>query len=206
MNPIGVFRPPEPSARSWGLRRLAALAAAVLGLGTFAQAQVVQPFAIRYQTNTKGDIVLVGNTLSTCSTACDRSTAGTSNNNTLSAPVDVDALGSNSSTADLTLPPGSSVLFAGLYWGSRTNAALGASTTIQFRAPGATAYTTLTSDALYKTTQSVTLFPSGAAATTNPYAAFKDVTATVRAAGSGTYRAGGIALDTANDSLGGYGG
>jgi uncharacterized repeat protein (TIGR01451 family) len=169
----------------------------LLGLGSLAQAQVVQPFNIRYQINTKGDIVLIGNTLSTCSNNCDRSAVGTSNGNILSAPVDVDALGSNSSTATLTLPGGSNVLFAGLYWGSRTDAALsGTTTTVRFQTPSSGSYTTLTSDSLYKTT----------ASGTNPYGAFKDVTTLVRAAGSGTYRAGGIALNTASDGLGGYGG
>jgi uncharacterized repeat protein (TIGR01451 family) len=172
----------------------------VIGLGTLAQAQVVQPFNIRYQINGRGDILQIGNALSTCSTGCDRSTSGTSNNGILSQPVDVDSLGSNSSTANLTIPPGSTVLFAGLYWGSRTNAALGATTTVRWRRPGSATYATLTSDSLYKTTQTTST------GTTNPYAAFKNVTADVAASGSGTYGAGGIALDTSNDSLGGYGG
>lgn len=170
--------------------------------GGLAQVQTVQPFNARYQANAPGNILLIGNTLSTCQ-SCDPNSASSNNGNIQSVFVDIDSDPSttNSSEATLSLPTGSTVLFAALYWGSRTNSALPSSTTtVKLQPPGAAAYTTLTSDALYKTTLSV--FP----VSTPVYAAFKNVTAQVQAAGSGTYRVGGIAMDAANDGLGGYGG
>ncbi len=192
------------SARPFKQLSLLSALIALLGLGSLAQAQVVQPFAIRYQTNTKGDIVLIGNTLSTCSGGgCDQSSTAVSNNGLQSVNVNIDGGALNSSTANLTttnVPAGSTILFAGLYWGARTITAPGATTTAKFRVPGSASYTTLTSDALYKTTYTTS------AGVINPYQAFKDVTAQVKAAGTGTYGVADILNDTSNDNLGGYAG
>ena len=194
-----AFNPSLSSKRARLLGVLSVLLT-LLGLGSMAHAQIIQPFALRYQTNAKGDIVLIGNTLSTC---CDPSSLASINNNNQTSLVDVDTDSNttNSSEANLNLTGTPTVVFAALYWGSRTNAALGSSTIIKLKAPNASGYTNLTSDSLYKTVYTVS-----AGVTTNPYHAFKDVTNEVIAGGNGTYRVGGIAIDTANDGLGGYGG
>ena len=97
---------------------------------------VVTPFTPRFSARDTGDISLVGNTLMTASTvgnpgrtqadviAAQNGTGGVNNNNNNwnMAYVDVDNNPTtfNSSSANLNLPAGATVLFAGLYWGSVT--------------------------------------------------------------------------------------
>ncbi|PZA08210.1 MULTISPECIES: DUF11 domain-containing protein [unclassified Meiothermus] len=171
-------------------RLLLVLAAFALGL---AQAQVVRNFTSRYNTNTQGDILLIGNTLMTCSTASGASNAGQcanarngtgsplNNNDFTMVYVDADTDPStfNSSSATLSLPAGATVLWAGLYWGAEYQGSAPPSPAqVGFRTPAMSGYQTLTA------TQTDY-------ANSDPgyirYQRFAEVTSLVQAGGSGTY-------------------
>ena len=151
-------------------------------------------FPERYSVNAAGDLVIAGNTLMTCpasvSTCAEAlqggGTSARFNNNSYSmVMVDIDADPStvNSSSADLQIPQGAPVLFAGLYWGAGASGdqakgrAPADAGTVRLRLPGGTAYSTVTGSV-------TTMSTSGSNKT---YAAFADVTAQVRGAGRGTY-------------------
>jgi hypothetical protein len=148
---------------------------------------VITPFTIRYQTNDTGDITFAANTLMTAPSddpaAVDAQNGvggKVANNDFLMTYVDVDTDPNtfNSSRSDLVMPAGSQVLFAGLYWGARTNGtAVNASTalrdTVKFMTPGGAVYQELTGSPISKKS--------------NDYQRFKDVTSIVAGAGAGTY-------------------
>jgi uncharacterized repeat protein (TIGR01451 family) len=178
-------------ALGWRLL-LACLLMAALNL---AHAQT-KAFGIAYQTNAPGDILIVGNTLLTCSTAttatgattCLSARAGTAttaadnnNNNHSMANVVVDPLapGLNSSTAGLQLPTGATVLWAGLYWGASSPATTPTDLRkqISFKTPAA-GYQTLVADTF--------------TANASNYHAGKTVTDLVTAGGSGSYTAANV--------------
>jgi hypothetical protein len=96
---------------------------------------VITPFTPRFQTVTTGNIALIGNTVLTASPTDPNAISaqngpGSKLNNADFAgklvylDVDSDATTFDSSRADLSIPAGSTVLFAGLYWGgfSKTTA------------------------------------------------------------------------------------
>ncbi len=148
-------------------------------------AQVTVPFSVRYAANEKGDIQIIGNTLMTCPAGgCQ----GNNNDyNMRYVDIDGNASTTNSSSADLTLPSSSSVLFAGLYWNgvsssSSKNACL-------FKVPGASNYTSLTGVAY---------------SNSYGYQGFKDVTSLVTAAGSGTYMVANVAATTGTNQWAGW--
>ena len=101
-----------------------------IAFGFEVSAQIVQPFAIRYQTNQKGGITFVANTALTCNpntngcnAAAGYTTASISsntynNNNWTMQYVDMDGDGSTfmSSSDSLDLPQCSEISWAGLYW------------------------------------------------------------------------------------------
>ena len=104
---------------------------AVLSLLLATPALADRPFNARFSANANGDIAVVGNTLETCQTSatdCGRARDGqgtrVSNNDFVMERVDIDndANTFDSSAAHLALPGGARVLFAGLYYGARTNA------------------------------------------------------------------------------------
>jgi len=148
---------------------------------------VITPFTIRYQTNDTGDITFAANTLMTAPpsdpAAVDAQNgvgSKVANNDFLMTYVDVDTDPTtfNSSRSDLVMPAGSQVLFAGLYWGARTNGTtVNASTTlrdtVKFMTPGGAVYQELTG--------------SPTSRNSNDYQSFKDVTSLVAGAGAGTY-------------------
>ena len=161
-------------------RRAAGLLLGLLVLATPAAAQIARTFTPRFNVQTPGDITLIGNTLMTCSGGgqCTNAQAGggggnVNNQNFTMQYVDVDGDPTTfaSSTANLTLPPGATVLWAGLYWGGWTGASSRSS--MKFAVPGGS-YVTL----------SAQQFDAIGLA----YQGFVDVTSSVRAAGSGTYR------------------
>lgn len=146
------------------LRKICLLVALAC-LSSPAAAQVVRNFEPAFSTNDTGDISIVGNSLLTCpssSPTCTQAQSGNAdillelNNNNAYAMtyVDVDSDGStfNSSSASYSIPTGANVVWAGLYWGGRTNAGLGGSAapnpankdTVKLRGPGATGYSTIT--------------------------------------------------------------
>ena len=92
---------------------------------------IVRPFSVRYAINTNGDIAMAANTLLTCPTGAletqtqvgcaDVQTGGFGDDNYFDmryVDVDGDASTFDSSSANLTVPAGATVLFAGLYWGA----------------------------------------------------------------------------------------
>ena len=101
----------------------------------------------------------------------------------------------NSSTADLTLPSCSNVLFAGLYWGADEGISGTDSTwqtagynTIKLKIPGAASYTTLTSTQTDKVSAA---YSPGLPHT--GYLCFKDITSIINATNAnGTYTAADV--------------
>ncbi len=185
-------------------------ALALLLFTSMAFAQVVTPFAIRYQTNDRGAITLIANTLmcagtgSTCN-ASQMNNPAANNNQTMifinadaSAPAWPSGRG-GSSSATLSLPAGSQVLFAGLYWGARADPSAAGRNQISVKPPGSSSYQSISGTLLGTITTQGT-------STTRSYAAFADLTSLVQAAGSGTYWVGGILAATGNDGLGFYAG
>ncbi|GIM93546.1 Ig-like domain-containing protein [Paractinoplanes toevensis] len=192
-----------------GVRRVAAaLAVAVallLAATTFATrpavAAITTPFTSRFDTNANGSILLRGNSNLTCtlSLACSaaRNGSGGSLNNNNFAMVYTDADGSlatfNDSTATISMPSGSTVLFAGLYWGADSSLALtpGSRNQVLFRTPAGSSWTTVTASTVHA------LPASGV------YQGFADVTALVAGAGNGAY---GVANIQATLGVGYYAG
>jgi len=161
------------------MRRLLLLLLCAVAFATDASAQIVRTFTPRYSINAPGDITLLGNTLMTCPGAgqCAQGQAGNGgkpdDNDFNMVYVDVDADGTtfSSSTANLALPAGASVLWAGLYWGGDSNNA--SRNTCRFGTPAA-GYATQTSS-------------QTDASGTDRYSCFREVTALVQSGGSGTY-------------------
>ena len=192
--------------RDWARRACAA--AALLGMALAlllpenAAAQVVRPYSIRYQTNTNGDIAHIGNTsmscpepaTANCISARNRIANGTgvANNNWAMAYLltDGNAFGPtfNSSSADLGMPAGSTVRFAGLYWGG--NSASAARGQMLLKTPATGGYSTVTASQVD---------PQGAS-----YAAFADVTALVQAGNNGTYWGANIQSTTGANNWAGW--
>ena len=147
---------------------------------------VTTPFTVRYTTNDTGDITFAANTLMTAPPSDPNAVnaqngvgSKVANNDFLMTYVDVDSDPAtfNSSRSDLVMPAGSQVLFAGLYWGARTNgttlnAATALRNTVKFMTPGG-AYQDLTGSLV--------------GSKGNDYQSFKDVTSLVAGAGAGTY-------------------
>ncbi|MEV4642653.1 Ig-like domain-containing protein [Actinoplanes sp. NPDC049548] len=193
---------------------LAVLVAAVsaLVLSPSANADVTTPFAKRFGVNTNGGIVLRGNTLLTCRTAdtgCTAAQAGgganTNNDNyeMRYVNVDPDGVNFNSSSSTLSLSPGSTVLYAALYWSGDTESATNTQgndvpiatpsvankNKVRFKVPGGS-YTTVTASRV----DSVT-----AIAQRDFYQGVADVTSLVAGAGNGVYTVGNVQA-TQNDS------
>ena len=121
--------------------------------------------------------------------------------------VDVDGVGTTftSSSATLALPAGSTVLFAGLYYGARVTAGAGGTAapnatntgraTVLMRAPGAAGYATLGPAATVLDNSTVVA---------GSYGAFVNVTAQVAAAGSGVYTVANVQAGSGNDRYAGW--
>lgn len=163
-------------------------------------------FTERFSTNATGDIYLIGNTAETCDNvspatlwgSCNNGRAGTGadvdNNDFLMAFVDengnlsrdtTDPTGGPTSTtsADLSLPAGSTVLWAGLYWGGESSAASRSQVTFTLPSGASNTITSSVVDGI----ANVGGCQDGATRC-DRYGAFADVTNLVRAAGNGTYK------------------
>ncbi len=181
------------------IKFVVALVALALLVPGFARAQVVRGYTARFTTNTNGDITLIGNTLMSCTgggsgaNSCARARDGTgnnlNNNDWNMAYVDVDGDGStiNSSTANLTVPAGATVVWAGLYWGGYS--ATGSRNQCRFGTPAA-GYATLTA----------TQLDAGGSA----YSAYVEVTNRVVTGGTGTYRVGNVQSTTGTNQYAGW--
>ncbi|MDR1431797.1 MAG: DUF11 domain-containing protein, partial [Propionibacteriaceae bacterium] len=191
---------------------LSVMALVALSLGQWvavptAHAANTAPFVARFVANASGAVLTVGNNLLTCNsgTNCAKAkTGGAYDNNSFVMAMldsDSDAATFNSSSSDLNLPAGSQVLFAGLYWGARldkgtsgVNASNSANAKqIKFKAPGGTAYQTLTGVLIAQYTNSY-----------NAYEGFYDVTSIVQSAGNGSYWGADVQAGTGADRYAGW--
>lgn len=175
-----------------------------------ARAAMNRAFGVRFQANAPGDILLRGNSLMTCpsSLACTDAINRTGSGNALNnngfpmefVDVDADPSTRSSSSADVSLPANSTVIFAGLYWsaytaGPRTPPPAGtAKDRLLFKVPGDSAYRTVLAAPANPTN------PVDGTSTGVPYVSFADVTSIVKAAGSGTYTGADIHAATGTDS------
>lgn len=150
-------------------------------------------FTRRFQTNDKGDIVFVSNTIVTCPTSnanctsAKAGTAGTSNQNNaftmVYVDVDSDATTINSSSANLNFPTGSTVLWAGLYWGGDSSNA--GRDRVRLATPTSGGYTNITASTL-----------DSGVGYQNAYQGLAVVTNIVQTGGNGTYTVANIQSTT----------
>ncbi len=168
---------------------------------------VITPFTPQFSANATGNIAIVGNTLMTAP-ASDPNAINAqngvgpyiNNNDFNMAFVDVDNNPStfDSSQAGLTLPAGSQVLFAGLYWGGRNNTNSSVTdaqrATVMFSTPGSSGYVTLHGAVIGKSNNS-----NG-----YDYSSFINVTSQVAAAGSGTYEVANVQADNGTNHYAGW--
>ena len=172
------------------------------------EAQITRPFTIRYSTNTSGDIKLIGNTVMSCGTLpltgiCANSAAGIpnapapnellDNNDWPMVNIDVDSDPStfNSSSATLSMPIGSTVKFAGLYWAATSTS--GQRGQVLFKSPASFGYSGVSASVI-----------DSAPGQASNYSAFADVTAAVTAAGSGVYTVANVQTIEAVNNWGGW--
>lgn len=199
------------AARAHGGARLALACVALVlgGMVLAAPALADRAFESRFSASAKGDIVHTGNTLmtcpasaSTCASAQDGTATGAAsiNNSYAMEYVDVDGNPAtfNSSTAALTLPPGATVLFAGLYYSGNTAAGGEPErATTLLDTPAAGGYLTVTADQLDDF--------SSSDPNQHIYGGFADITALVTAGGSGNYTVANVQAQQGADHHAGWG-
>ncbi|HEX8648749.1 MAG TPA: hypothetical protein VF715_17770, partial [Thermoleophilaceae bacterium] len=193
--------------RPWTI--IAALAA-LFGLLP-ASASADRQYSLRYGSVERGDITMAANTIvscpdgaANCASARDGTGTVVRNSAWVMVPIDVDSDPStfDSSSADLRVPAGATILYAGLYWGSDTlhmpegvdapNPSLRGQ--VKLAAPDGAGYRTIAAS----TVDSDRYYPSR-------YQGFADVTALVRSAGTGTYTVANVQASTGKDQYGGWG-
>jgi large repetitive protein len=181
-----------------------------------AGAAPVAPFTAVFHTQDNGAIGLFGNTVETCpisASTCLAARNGSATNGDLNTldnndynmtfiNIDPGPGIVDSSSADVTLPAGSTVLFAGLYWGGRQFAGTGGANatlplnTMLLKGPGQTTYQTVTAATTVQIPQSTDA--------TGPYQSYANVTSIVSAAGPGTWFGANVAASTGADRYGGW--
>lgn len=185
----------------------------------------LRPYTLRYSNNVNGQITMAANVSLRCPTDTSSSTLnnnctgarnGTNsvNNNTLDMrwlDVDADPATFDSSSAQLALPAGATVLFAGLYWtgiqikgsvitnGSFTGVPQPAPNVAQIdrvklALPGSTTYSTVTASQV----------DTGPIANGSGYTAFADVTTRVASGGAGTYTVADVQTGTGGNEAAGW--
>ncbi|MFC4067194.1 Ig-like domain-containing protein [Actinoplanes subglobosus] len=178
-----------------------------------AEAAITTPFAARFDVNANGAIMLRGNAsltcpigVGTCANARNGigSTATEELNDNGYAMVYTDTDGDpatfNDSTATVAMPAGSSVLFAGLYWGADPRAGTSGAAAptpadkgkVLFRTPSAATWTPVVSTSLFMISA------------TGAYQGFADVTALVAGAGDGVYGVANIQSGRGVDRYAGW--
>lgn len=159
-------------------------------IGNEAWSQILVPFVKRYDVTQAGGLVMLGNTMLTCSGSSGACTSGRAqvpptgtakDNDFNSAYIDIDGIGStfSSSSADLNLSTCSKITFAGLYWGAYINTGNGnynQRNQVKIKTPSASGYTTLTADEIYDLNNGY-----------DYYTCFKDITSIMENAGNGTF-------------------
>ncbi len=176
-----------------GILLVVALFGALLALGPQQPAVAATPFTSVFTTNAPGDITFVSNTLQTCSTTgtngglcvSNGQNGNWANNNFTMINVDVDSdpTTPNSSSNDLTLAPGATVLFAGLFWVGYANDANVFDNTVKLETPASGGYTNV---------NAIHIDNLGS----RHFGAYADVTSLVQAGGNGTYTVADLDLDT----------
>ncbi|GEM_PF-1466482 len=147
-----------------------------------------RPFAVRYSTNVNGNLAQTGNTVMVC-TPCGATNISST---MLDFDGDTDLSTFNSSSADLTIPSGSTILWAGLYWGSRSvSPSIGQ---VLFKRPGAFGYAVVNASQL----------DTAVGGQANEYGGYADVTSIVSAGGSGTYWVGNVQTTSPSNVWGGW--
>ncbi len=189
-----------------------AFLAALIALSAFAAAASARTFSQRFGQVARGDVALAANSSLTCTgggtapapaTRLGPARATCSDNASWAmVNIDVDSDGTtfNSSTANLTLPVGATVMYAALYWGADSTAGTSGSAppnpsardTVRFRPP-AGSYSTVTAAQL-----------DTDPATVNRFQGIANVTSQVQAAGSGTYAVANIQAGTGQDRYAGW--
>jgi hypothetical protein len=169
------------------IRRLSLVLLTLVSCSVLAQTT----FSNRFSTNAKGDIVFVSNASMTCSTAAgaanggvcasyqNNGVAGGGTNNSFTMTyidIDSDATTFNSTSAQLNMQAGSSVLWAGLYWAGDSTVAARAN--VKIKGPNAVTYTDLTATQI--------------TGTGTVYQGFVDVTNYVAAQGNGNFTVANI--------------
>jgi uncharacterized repeat protein (TIGR01451 family) len=223
--------------------RIAGLVLFVVGLLGAAPASaavspspIVRPFTVRYAINTNGDIAMASNTLLTCrpeeietqsQVGCaDVQAGGAGDDNYFDMQyVDVDG-GLNttfdSSSANLSIPAGATVLFAGLYWGAaldqgetlplqcgataRTGSAAinpAAATSALLQSPAGAGYVPINASVFDTYTEDLGC-PSAGVDERTRYQSFADVTSLVQHAGAGTYSVADVQAGTGADRHAGW--
>ena len=106
----------------------------------------------------------------------------------------------NSSRSEVVLPEGSTILWAGLYWGARLTAGDNGApappagrTQMKLRPPGAAGYQTITGQVVF-----------GPVGSDQAYQRFANITSIVQAAGTGDYWGADVAAGTGVDRYGGW--
>ncbi len=189
---------PMPAPISRAVRLLCASALALALLAAPARAADA-PFAPRFATTVRGDITAVGNTLMTCPIAaanCAAARGGAAyNDNDFAMEYidnDGDAATFDSSSATVSLPAGSTVVWAGLYWAADSGDAN--RNKVSFKVNGG-AYQQLTAAGADVVTS--TTWPTR-------YRAVTDVTALLPPGGSGTYTVANVQATTGADRFAGW--
>ena len=220
----GMSRVGRHHPHVWRPRKLLSLFTTVLLVAGLAAVGVVTapsaaaapvPFGSVFSTQDNGAISLIGNSQMSCPTAATgcpaaRSAAATSspqsnvNDNDFAMAFvdqDTDPTTSNSTSADLSLPSGSTVLSAFLVWGGRRTdgssnlvVSTAAAKTVKFKPTGASSYSVLTGS----------YSDLGTSDSSYPYQGYIDVTPAVKAAGNGTYWVADIQAGTGFDRYAGW--
>ena len=223
--------------------RMAALVVFVAVLAGAAQASaavspnpIVRPFSVRYAINTNGDIAMAANTLLTCPAGaletqthvrCDDVQIGGSGDDNYFdmryVDADADASTFDSSSANLTVPAGATVLFAGLYWGAALDqgetlpvqcdpgqpragapaANAPAATSALLQGPGTGGYVPISASVFDSYTENLACSPGSVDERTR-YQSFADVTSLVKAGGGGTYTVANVQAGTGADRHAGW--
>jgi hypothetical protein len=165
------------------------------------------PFSLRYAQTLRGNLSAVGNTLMSCPTgasncAAARSGSAYSNNDFTMGYVDVDGDSStwDSSSATLTLPASSTVVWAGLYWSADTSGGSGGAADSH---SGSRDQVKLKVDAgSYQAVTATSGNVLGSTLQPTRYRAFADVTSLVT--GSGTYTVANVKAGTGQDRFAGW--
>ncbi|MBN1579937.1 MAG: DUF11 domain-containing protein, partial [Anaerolineae bacterium] len=175
-------------------------------------AQIETPFSVRFTTHDTGDIAIVGNTLLTCpasaGTCGDAQSGlivgGAGNDNYYSMVYvdhDSDPATFNSSNANLVLPSGATVLWAGLYWGGDIDPVENGMPApdpsqrhrVRFGTPVMMDYVDIAG-----------LVIGNSLYNGDDYHAFAEVTSMVQAGGNGTYRVADVQAGTGYDCNAGW--